>query len=72
MGRRRAAGPRRTNAILAAARTNPDEARTLLAFLTGYCRTRDRFDEQRDSMINIGIPATFLPTAAELGRTDLT
>lgn len=60
------------DAILAAARTNPDEARTLLAFLTSPCRTRARFDEQRDSMITIGIPATFLPTAAELGRTDLT
>jgi hypothetical protein len=59
------------DALMAAIRTSPDDARQLLTLLTGFCRTLAGFDEQRDSMIHLGVPAAFLPTAVELGRTDL-
>ena len=59
-------------AAMVAARTDPDAARQLLAWLTIGCRTLARFEDQRASLFGAGIPAGFLPSAAELGRTDLT
>jgi hypothetical protein len=43
----------------------------LLALSTRRCRMRDRFEETRAYLFGAGVPAAFLPTAAELGRTDL-
>jgi hypothetical protein len=59
-------------AAIVAARTNPDTARQLLAWLTIGCRTLARFDDQRAYLSGAGIPAEFLPSASELGRSDLT
>ncbi len=49
-----------------------DTARQLLAMLTIGCRTLDRFEDERAYLFGIGIPAGFLPSARELGRSDLT
>jgi hypothetical protein len=59
------------NATLDRAYTDPVAARHLLALLTADCQTLDRFEEQRSRLFGAGIPAVFLPTVRELGRTDL-
>jgi hypothetical protein len=59
------------NAAITLARTDRDTARQLLALLTIGCPTLDRFEEERAYLFGIGIPAGFLPSARELGRTDL-
>jgi hypothetical protein len=59
-------------AAMTAARTDPDLARQLLAWLTTDCHTLTRYEEQRAYLFGAGIPADFLPCASELGRTDLT
>ena len=56
---------------MAAARTDRDTARQLLAWLTIGCRTLARFEEQRAYLFGAGVPAGFLPSASELGRADL-
>jgi hypothetical protein len=56
---------------LAHARRDRDAARQLLTLLTFSCRTLARFEQQRTYLFSIGIPADFLPSARELGRTDL-
>ncbi|MEU6012002.1 TniQ family protein [Streptomyces sp. NPDC047453] len=56
---------------LALARTDRDAARQLLVLLTLGCRTLDRFEEERACLFGVGVPADFLPSARELGRTDL-
>jgi hypothetical protein len=53
------------------ARTDPETARYLLVWLTHSCRSLIRFEDQRAILFGAGIPVAFLPTAAELGRTDL-
>jgi hypothetical protein len=53
------------------ARTDCDTARQLLALLTIGCPTLERFEEERAYLFGIGIPTEFLPSARELGRTDL-
>jgi len=53
------------------ARADPAVARHLLTLLTHGCRTRDRFEQERAYLFGAGIPAEYLPTAAELGRVDL-
>jgi hypothetical protein len=53
------------------ARMDRHTARQLLALLTFGCRTLARFEEQRAYLFGIGIPAEFLPSAREFGRTDL-
>ena len=58
--------------LLLGARTDPEVARNLLACLTAPSRSRATFERHRELLFGAGIPATFLPTAAELGRTDLT
>ncbi|MDJ0462656.1 hypothetical protein [Streptomyces sp. H27-C3] len=35
------------------------------------CRTLDRFEEERAFLFGIGVPSDFLPSARDLGRTDL-
>lgn len=57
---------------LTMARTDPPTARQLLALLTIGCRTLDHFEKERASLHEEGVPAEFLPSAAELGRLDLT
>jgi hypothetical protein len=52
-------------------RTDRDAARQLLQMLTFACRTLARFEEQRAYLYGVGIPAAFLPSASELGRTGL-
>jgi hypothetical protein len=39
--------------------------------LTFGCSSLARFEEERAYLSGIGIPAGFLPSARELGRTDL-
>lgn len=51
--------------------TDRDTARQLLALFTGGCRTLDRFEHERSYLIGTGIPAELLPSARELGRSDL-
>lgn len=46
-------------------------ARNLLAGLTSLCLSRETFERHRRLLLSAGIPAAYLPTAAELGRTDL-
>lgn len=58
-------------AALALARTDRDAARQLLGLLTLGCRALGRFEEQRAFLFGVGVPADFLPSARELGRTDL-
>jgi hypothetical protein len=58
-------------ALMAAARTDRHVARQLLAWLTTSCPSLTRFEEQRAYLFGAGIPAAFLPSAADLGRTDL-
>lgn len=53
------------------ARTDPGTVRHLLAMLTFGCGTLSRFEAERAYLSGIGIPAGFLPSARELGRTDL-
>ncbi len=53
------------------ARTDRGAARQLLQMLTFACRTLARFEDERAYLSGVGIPAEFLPTARELGRTDL-
>lgn len=53
------------------ARTDRDAARRVLALFTIGCRTLGRFEEERAYLSGIGIPGDFLPSARELGRTDL-
>jgi len=57
--------------VIDLARTDPGTAGQLLAMLTIGCRTLDSFEEQRSYLFGIGIPAAFLPSAREFGRTDL-
>jgi hypothetical protein len=58
-------------AAMVAARTDRDTARQLLVWLTIGCRTLARFEERRAYLFGAGNPAAFLPSAGELGRTDL-
>lgn len=44
------------------ARHDPDTARQLLAMATGWARDRDDYDQGRDPLIQMGVPADFLPT----------
>lgn len=53
------------------ARTDPQLARNLLSCLTAPCRSRATFERHRELLFGAGIPAAYLPTAADLGRTDL-
>lgn len=53
------------------ARSDPAVARNLLALLTIGCRTLERFEHERAYLFRVGHPAVFLPTAQQLGRTDL-
>jgi hypothetical protein len=39
--------------------------------VTRGCRTRDRFEQERAYLFGAGVPAEYLPTAAEVGRADL-
>jgi hypothetical protein len=57
--------------LLVVARTDPEAARQVLFWMTTQCRTIAHFEEQRAYLFGAGIPSTFLPTAAELGRADL-
>ncbi|REH31064.1 TniQ protein [Kutzneria buriramensis] len=61
----------RTEAAMITARTDRAVAWQLLAYLTVGCRTLARFEEQRGYLFGAGIPAGYLPSAGELGRTDL-
>lgn len=58
-------------AMVTRARTDPETPRYLLILFTHSCRSLIRFEDQRAFLFGAGIPAAFLPTAAELGRTDL-
>jgi hypothetical protein len=62
----------RFETALAPARTDREAARRLLAPLTQNCPTLNWFEEERPFLIGVGVPADFLPSARELGRTDLT
>jgi hypothetical protein len=59
------------SAAIAAARTDPGAARQMLGILTYGCRTLTSFDRERQYLIDLGIPAGFLPGAGELGCADL-
>jgi TniQ len=59
------------SAVIAKARTDQATAWRILAMFTVSCRTLASFNRERDYFIRIGIPAGFLPSAQELGRTDL-
>lgn len=56
---------------MAEARVDPAVARQLLHLFTYRCRTLDQFEQQREFLLDEDVPARFLPSAAELGRTDL-
>lgn len=58
--------------VVAQARIDRAAARRLLALLAIGCRTRARFEQYRDGLLDLEIPAEDLPTAAELGLDDLT
>ncbi|MFF1818403.1 TniQ family protein [Kribbella sp. NPDC058245] len=58
--------------LLQLAKTDPDVARDVLQMLTRKCRTLDRFEEQRSFLFGAGVPTQFLPSAADIARTDLT
>lgn len=58
------------DAAIDAARTDPAGARQILTQLTAGV-SLPLFERQRQFLINIGIPARFLPDARELGRIDL-
>jgi hypothetical protein len=53
------------------ARIDPGTARQLLTMLTFGCPSLARFEKERAYLSGIGIPAEFLPSARELGRTAL-
>lgn len=57
--------------LLQLARTDSDVARDVLQLLTRRCRTLDRYEQQRSYLFGAGIPASFLPGAVAMGRTDL-
>ncbi len=57
---------RELDAEIDAARTDPARARQILTQFTAGLSLR-AFDRQREFLINIGIPARFLPDAHELG-----
>lgn len=42
----------------------------LLAMFTSFCRSVDAFNREREFLIRLGIPATFLPDLDELGHHD--
>lgn len=58
-------------AVMVIARTDRHVARQLLVWLTESCPSLTQYEEQRAYLFGTGIPATFLPTAAELDRADL-
>jgi hypothetical protein len=58
-------------AAIIRARTDAVAARHLLTVLTHPCRTRNHFEQERAYLFGAGIPAEYLPTATELGRSDL-
>lgn len=58
-------------AVMVIARTDRHVARQLLVWLTESCPSLTQYEEQRAYLFGAGIPATFLPTAAELDRADL-
>jgi len=58
------------DAAIDAARTDPAAARQILTQFTAGV-SLPLFERQRQFLINIGIPARFLPDARELGRIDL-
>jgi hypothetical protein len=53
------------------ARTDRHVARQLLIWLTESCPSLTQYEEQRAYLFGAGIPAAFLPSAAELDRVDL-
>jgi len=53
------------------ARTDRAAAHQLPRMLTFACSTLARFEAERAFLHELGIPARFLPSARELGRTDL-
>lgn len=57
--------------LLQLARTDSDVARDVLQLLTRRCRTLDRYEQQRSYLFGAGIPASFLPGAVAIGRTDV-
>jgi hypothetical protein len=59
------------NAAIDAARTDPAAARRILVMFTGFSRTLESFDRERQFVMGLGIPEEFLPDHRELGRTDL-
>lgn len=61
----------RFEAVLAPARTDREVARRLLTLLTQNCPTLKWFEEERAFLLAVGVPADFLPSARELGLTDL-
>lgn len=58
--------------VVIQARLDPGAARRLLNILAIGCRTHARFNRYCDGLLDLGIPAEHLPTAAELGLDDLT
>jgi len=57
--------------VINQARTDSAAARQLLHLLTYGCRTIARFEQERAFLYGQGIPSDFLPSACELGHTDL-
>ena len=57
---------------IAEACTDSDSAQALLNLATYASRTVNEFNDVRKCMLELGVPAEFLPHHHELGRTDLT
>jgi hypothetical protein len=58
--------------LLLQARTDRYLAHDILRMLTRQCRSLDQFEQQRSYLFGAGIPASFLPGAAAMDRSDLT
>jgi hypothetical protein len=61
---------REVDAMIEVSRTDPDVARKVLAMFTSFCRSVDAFNREREFLIRLGIPATFLPDLDGLGHHD--
>jgi hypothetical protein len=59
------------SAVIDKACTDPETAPRILAMFTVSCRTLESFNRERDYLIDIGIPAEFLPAAREFGQGGL-
>jgi hypothetical protein len=57
--------------ILEEAREDRDTAHRLLRLITRNRRTLAEFEDARACLFGAGVPGEFLPTASDLGRTDL-